>query len=96
MWEAFIAGLYMQAGLAAVDHLPMTLAQVPYSQIRSVDVPVNPYGIVEIGWSRDIGRFSVELAARHMSSPGIDLVYGRTYQLGMDSLEFRVRFQPWR
>ena len=48
-----------------------------------------PYGVLEGGYSRSFGRFTLEFAGRHESSiPVADF--------GQNSLEIRVKWFPWR
>lgn len=56
---------------------------------------VNPYGIAEIGWSAERGKFTFELAARHISSLGVDFT-ANEMNMGQNTIETRVRWFPWR
>jgi|HubBroStandDraft_3_1064219.scaffolds.fasta_scaffold1164203_2 hypothetical protein len=86
--------LYLSAGLAAADHLPVNAEHAEYADVRTP--PANPYGILEAGWMASRGRWDLELAARHFSSPTIDMTYGPRYQRGMDTAEIRVKWFPFR
>lgn len=88
--QALLCCLYLAGGIAYLDHTP---APGPYHwRYWRYDVTqVNdPYGVAELGYAKEWGRkLLLELAARHESSIPVN-------DFGQNSLEFRVRFYPWR
>jgi hypothetical protein len=91
----FWACLYLSAGLADMavhpSSPPGSYLIYDINQVRS------PYGVAELGWSRALGKWDFEAAARHMSSLAVDAHYGDfSHQYGINTFEVRARWFPFR
>jgi hypothetical protein len=86
---------YLQLGLAAMGTHPAAPGQTFW--LYDINRVENPYGTAELGWSIPYGKWSFELAARHVSSIAVD-IHARSFdaQWGTNTVEVRVRWQPWR
>lgn len=91
-----ITCLYLSLGAASMAH-PGDAPDAGY-WYHDISRPVNPYGTAELGWSVPIlANLELEVAARHMSSLGIDWRYGDfNHQFGTNTGEIRLRWYPFR
>lgn len=86
--STLLAGLYISLGAAYAGQTPAPPCPTCgwYYDITRVR---NPYGIVELGWTHESGKFAVDIAARHESSiPAGDH--------GLNSAEVRLKWMPWK
>lgn len=87
---AFLCGLYLQLGVAALDGRAPIDAHDPEHNawLHDVAQPLNPYGTAEVGWTSPRWRgIEADIAVRHMSGNGSDR--------GFNTAEARVRWHPW-
>jgi hypothetical protein len=86
--SAFLAGLYLSAGLAGVASTPPAEPIYQFWRWDLTEVH-NPYGILEAGWSTPPDRqWSVSVSLRHMSSVHVN-------DYGINSLEARLTWRPY-
>jgi len=85
----FLAGIYLTIGGAFAAH-----TQAPpcdtcgwYHDITIVE---NPFGVAELGWSRQWDQSSIDVALRHESS------LATRKDKGFNSVEVRLRWYPFR
>ena len=91
----WLACLYLSGGLAVMGShhadVPGQYWLYDYNRVE------NPFGVAEIGWSRQLGRWDFEIAARHISSIAVDIHAGGFQdQYGTNTFEARLRWYPWR
>ena len=86
---SFLAGLYISLGAAWIAPPPDPGCGTCW-WYYDITRPSNPYASVELGWSHEWRKVSLDIAARHESSPETGLDHG------INSAELRVRWYPWR
>ncbi len=88
--HALLVAFFMQGGVAAMNSPPdaddygYTYWLYDENEVR------NPYGIVELGFEHNYGRWNVSLAGRHISS----LTTAKDH--GTNTIEFNVRVHPFQ
>ena len=85
---SFLAGIYLSLGMAYAEHLPPPKPP-DIGWLWDVTDRRNPYGILEVGYTHDWGKVSVDIAGRHESSIAVK-------DHGFNSAEVRVRWRPFR
>lgn len=85
----FLAGIYLSIGMAYVGQSPAPTCPTCgwYHDITQVE---NPYGVAELGWSKQWDQSSIDIALRHESS------LATTKDHGLNSVEIRFRWNPFR
>lgn len=85
----FLAGIYLSLGMAYAEHAPAPPCADCgwYYDITRVE---NPYGIAEIGWTKEWDQSSIDVALRHESS------VATRKDRGFNSIEVRFRWNPFK
>lgn len=88
--ECFITCLYLGLGMAYAKQAATPPCPPPRcGWVHDITEVKNPFGVVELGWSVESGKWTTDIALRHESS----MAYG--HDRGFNSAEIRVRFKPW-